>query len=406
MAYFAALRQSFSAYFSPIKKPKQRSTSPKTTSRPLCDQLDRRSMTPGTRTSTWLSRLTPCDSTKSPSLRGVKGSKIGKTPMKKAVRKPLTPRELEDDSEDPDATLVDEEIDIEGDTTLVDDGPTMKNKIPGEWEWTEEDEAEWFQEQQERLKNKIAERQGRVRDSILPNQDRSEREHFLREKIRLRGFEPLLPNNWILDFPTYPLSLFAEPKDYTTPFIKALNPNKEFRAIKALDDLATLGTRARDKLLQGQSATHTIYRGLKAYLKWAFEDANLSTKSFNGIHTIIEATTGEPAHTIVKKTTDELIFLRSTYWSNEDEDTLSDLPSPTFYGIIVTHTLLYIVTLPPDAPEIDAEVNSIGLFDFKTSGADVWNALGFAITIMCIRNDVLATGHVKEYADSTDDVDA
>lgn len=92
--------------------------------------------------------------------------------------------------------------------------------------------------------------------------------------LSLRGFEPLLPENWMVDFKTLPLTLFAN--DNTDPPLIQPISGTEFRAVRALRDLVDTGKIVRDKSLAGPNfhAEKTIEKSVKEYFNWALSDAN------------------------------------------------------------------------------------------------------------------------------------
>ena len=117
-------------------------------------------------------------------------------------------------------------------------------------------------------------------------------------KLNIRGFEPLLPSNWQMDFPTCPNNLFTANK--SRAFIHSANGNdfrgkqfllilpslslttkgSRFSAIKALFSLFTLGARARDRLKVGLLPEQVLVRCIRSYVKWSLEDSDLHHRDY------------------------------------------------------------------------------------------------------------------------------
>lgn len=113
--------------------------------------------------------------------------------------------------------------------------------------------------------------------------ERAERDLFFH--LSLRGFEPILPKTWMMDFPTLPISLYHVDAHQGEPMIQvAAGAGKQFRAIKAFDDLLHIGRDVRDKVLtppQGANVNTEIIieKAIKKYFAWAFADAGLQVDS-------------------------------------------------------------------------------------------------------------------------------
>lgn len=60
----------------------------------------------------------------------------------------------------------------------------------------------------------------------LPKGHWAEAEKDLFYRLAMRGFEPLVPSNWQLDFSTLPESLFGHPRDITPPYIDAVGASQ------------------------------------------------------------------------------------------------------------------------------------------------------------------------------------
>jgi len=246
MAYFATLRERVSTYVSPARTERKHATSSSVTTTSLEQRLDRRSMSPATRTKIWLTTYTPSSestSARTPSVLGVQGSKVSKGGLAKPATNSLAATKgrggrywgirllpekvinkkdededytedvegstlLEDDSEDaPQQSASSSDVDeLANDTTLVE-----------EQDDDDDDESSGeardlnHGEKGEYLVNMARERAKREKAlTQITKGEWSEAEIALFQKLNMRGFEPLLPENWMMDFKTIPESLFTD----------------------------------------------------------------------------------------------------------------------------------------------------------------------------------------------------
>lgn len=259
MTLFSTLRHRVYTYLSPARTDRNRTSSTSTTST-LEQRLDRRSMSPATRTKNWLTRNTPSidsSNSRTPSILGVQGSKITKRgyhgkltlgPLSEAKCRdvrywdaPLFNKkaacaiddhdeDMQDSEEDvkdvEEETVEDDEYDdaddLANDTTLVaaddaaDEGANDTTLVAAD---EDEDEAgkkapKISQVEQDELgvavdmEQERAERQAAVMD--VEGTDWSDAEIALFQKLNMRGFEPLLPGTWKMDFKTIPEPLFTD----------------------------------------------------------------------------------------------------------------------------------------------------------------------------------------------------
>ena len=252
--------------------------------------------------------------------------------------------------------------------------------------------------------------------------DWSEAEKDLFYHLSLRGFEPLLPRNWMMDFPTLPLSLYAT--DGADPLIK---PSKqdEFRAIKAIRDLIDLGRHVRGKVKCNKRPEPMIWRRFMTFLRWAFSDADIilsSETTYLRTHAVVILENGRSTQDALQTLTTEMRRLASDWLQVVPANTLSShrdsspslaesLELPTIHGILICSAVVMIVTktveghqaryhpqiFSPDsynssATDKDdeaADMRMIATLDFSDSRQDVWNALALAIVVTCIRDTVV-----------------
>lgn len=242
----------------------------------------------------------------------------------------------------------------------------------------------------------------------------AERDLFFR--LALRGFEPLLPQHWMLDFPTYPLSLYSG-ENSPPPLLQSLSGN-DFRATHALKDLNSIGGRIRDRAILPTPLRPEpiISTSVTAYIDWALQDASMhpsqrpsalpvhmiSTLSKNqSTHAAINALTaqlhrlaahhrcrGNIAQSVERDVTPASDASAATYvLSDSDDDAL-----PILTGLLICSSLVVVVTMNAHAVPSSGEAGDeesglrfIATFDFSVGGMDVWNALAVAIVGIHIR---------------------
>jgi hypothetical protein len=195
----------------------------------------------------------------------------------------------------------------------------------------------------------------------------AEAEKDLFYHLALRGFEPLLPENWMLDFKTLPLSLYA--REGTPQPLISSHAEAEFRAIRALRDLIGLGQQVRDHAIsiRRSQPEPTIERGIQKYMSWALRDVGMhptQRPSAIPVHAITAMRRDQTTQDTIAELTANLHVLASrwrrahnicesveapsiTPISNEETQIAvgdsDDLP--ILIGIIICSSLLMIVTL-------------------------------------------------------------
>jgi hypothetical protein len=260
----------------------------------------------------------------------------------------------------------------------------------------------------------------------------TEREIFFH--LAYRGFETLLPQNWMIDFDTLPISVFAHENATEPPLIHS-NRDNEFRASHALRRLFEAGHDARDRipLSPMNRSEKVLEKAVKRYMHWALTDVGLrprSMRDFIPVHVVVAKRKGEATLQTLKRITRKLERLSAklqqshnirpsvetmspgSISGNETKVADDDAASPTLIGLVITSAVVTIVTLSPFAPPtIDVPVLAspppsdlidqgssdtdpdklriIAELDFSQKDQDVWNALGVAITAMQIRKEAL-----------------
>lgn len=282
--------------------------------------------------------------------------------------------------------------------------------------------------------------------------EESEKELFFH--ISYRGFEPLLPQNWMTDFRTLPLSLYSTGDD-NVPLIQAYKSNAEFHAIKELRELIDLGRNVRDRVLAipGTKREDMVDRAIKKYIKWALSDAGLkinraaTRRETIPIHVQVKLKSRQTTMQCLAELKTKMHALRAQHFRarNIHESIERDIEDaatpgsegmtqvaesseddlPVIYGVMIKRSIIAVFTLNSRVPSprnteeekwlhqavtaIDNDLGDdcasdprfISDFDFSDHTKDVWNAFVVAILAMQIRNDMLA---LRENA-SSDDVE-
>ncbi|GMF77851.1 unnamed protein product [Aspergillus oryzae] len=192
----------------------------------------------------------------------------------------------------------------------------------------------------------------------------NEEEKDLFFRLAMRGFEPLIPEQWRSDFPTLPYTLFSDAEGDSRPVIHTFKSSKTYGEFMAQLHLNFLPSVPQ------------------------------FTKTQYGDHGSINLQL------------------------NEKDDGYS-APSrfyPLLIGFIICGPIIAILTLGTDLSSTTDDTDSkyICQFDLEDAGHDVWNSLAVAITVMKIREtmmqlvDIGSAGFVRHPLDteSTPDVDS
>ncbi|KAK6381347.1 hypothetical protein LTS17_004404 [Exophiala oligosperma] len=270
--------------------------------------------------------------------------------------------------------------------------------------------------------------------------------------LAYRGFEPLLPQSWMLDFGTLPISVFAHENTTVAPLIHHIR-DKQFRAARALRQLFEAGHEARDRsyVSPGAQREKMLERALKRYLYWALTDMGLRPKSdpnYIPVHTLTRRRRGRTTFQTLEHMAQKLqrlserhhharnvqpsIELHSLSLADDDNTRImeDDDSLPTLIGLVLISSVVAVVTLSPyvqskttQSPSIrqtvsppfsdrDAQTGPplssseatdrlriVAEFDFSLKDQDVWNALGVAIVAMQIRKEALRANSSFVYDD-------
>jgi hypothetical protein len=262
----------------------------------------------------------------------------------------------------------------------------------------------------------------------------TERELFFH--LAYRGFEPLLPQNWMIDFDTLPISVFAHENSSDPPLIQNLRDN-QFRAGHALRRLFEAGHDARDRshVSPGVRRERVLEKSVRRYLYWALTDVGLRPRSktqYIPVHVVTARKQGHSTLQTLEEVATKLqklserhqkaqnvepsVEARNPNPADADETRVADddPSTPTLIGLVIISAVLVVVTLSPFAPAVPECTNDeraspppydplsqggtrfnpdrlriIAELDFSQKDQDVWNALGVAIAAMEIRQEAL-----------------
>ncbi|KAL5341565.1 hypothetical protein BJX70DRAFT_40714 [Aspergillus crustosus] len=227
----------------------------------------------------------------------------------------------------------------------------------------------------------------------IPKNMYTEQEKSLFLQLAMRGFEPLAPKHWHLDFPTLPDSLFPEPgKEKSKPIIETSRSTK-FYAIKSLLHLFSLSGRVRDCNLVEKRPEGLIKQTIKRYIRWALYDVNLEIGPGSlPIHVLQAQRKNESILDALQRLNKRLkrlalqhekALLRTSNWDN--------MELPLLIGFIVCGPVVAIMALDLNLLDRDPDIDGkfISQFDLSERGQDVWNSLSLTIVIMHIRNTMV-----------------
>ncbi|KAJ4313731.1 hypothetical protein N0V94_006795 [Neodidymelliopsis sp. IMI 364377] len=276
--------------------------------------------------------------------------------------------------------LSDEEVDANDDTMVVDDGTYLETH-----KGISVDERLFKQQQQ----GFALQEAGWPEDAI-----------FLFQKIGMRGYEAIMPIEWVDDLPSLPADLFTERVD--KPFIKAAL-GTHYHAQLALSSLLDVGAYVRDSIITRapqRKPQYQIKRAISKYTRWAMKDGGVE-QSWTSLPLFDIVTVGKsvPASVLESRTLAKLGHLHELWQSTLAARAASQsfstaistmLEVPTLYGVAASHTIMAFVSYVPPTKENRAPtLRLIATFDFGREGYDVWNALAAAIFVIHCRNRMM-----------------
>ncbi|KAK5135269.1 hypothetical protein LTR08_005371 [Meristemomyces frigidus] len=224
------------------------------------------------------------------------------------------------------------------------------------------------------------------------------------QKIAMRGFEPLLPRYYMMDYRYLPDALFAVDN---VAFLSSLR-GAHYKAIVALNKLLEIGGRVRDCVLVDGNLTpeQQVRRSLRLFIKWALADAELDPATTIPVLALSIAPADTPAAELQESARRKMARLHARYEAafrvaESIEPTTHPLPTstpetattttliahpiPQLYALIASHTFVALMAYRPDLAD-EGQVKLVSHFDLGARGYDVWNALALAIVVCQARN--------------------
>ena len=169
------------------------------------------------------------------------------------------------------------------------------------------------------------------------------------------------------------------------------------------------GSRVRDQLLTGAVTEKPLLHAINKYYKWSLADANVQHKDFIPVIAVAAAKGHESVESVVGRVTDQLHSLSRQYrdkWSDPHRGFVHELPTLT--GFVIKYSIVAVVTC--DCRVAGSPIRTLGTFDFKVIGQDVWHALAVSIAMIRGRNYLMqldAEGELgPEIVDDGSDPDA
>lgn len=282
-----------------------------------------------------------------------------------------------------------EEDDLEGDTMVDEEGSVDTTGY-------DNDVTLVADEQDERVKGdrtatSLRDHNNRYLDYRDPRiqEDWTDEERWLFTKLTNRGFEPLVHNTWVLDYPQFPYQLFTN--DDSQVYINNIHGSTG-RACRSLTDLILAGSRVRDQILSKTATEKPLLHAINKYYKWSLADGRVEHKDHIPVVAIASAKGQETVESVVGRVTDQLHSLGRQYrdkWRHPssqagDEYQRFTHELPTLTGFVIKYSVVAIVTC--DSSVAGHPIRTLGTFDFKVIGQDVWHALAVSIAIIRGRN--------------------
>ena len=152
------------------------------------------------------------------------------------------------------------------------------------------------------------------------------------------------------------------------------------------------GSRVRDQILSKTATEKPLLHAINKYYKWSLADGRLEHKDHIPVIAIASAKGQETVESVVGRVTDQLHSLGRQYrnkWRHpnpraSDEYQRFTHELPTLTGFVIKYSVVAIVTC--DSRVAGHPVRTLGTFDFKVIGQDVWHALAVSIAMIRGRN--------------------
>lgn len=236
--------------------------------------------------------------------------------------------------------------------------------------------------------------------------------------LAMRGFEPVLPGSWQIDFKTLPQSLFAV-EGGEAPIIDPYSL-RHFRGSYSFSSLLALGRRVRDRRVMHLRSEPIMQQAIHQFISWALSDAEVHPHQRpNAIptHVLMTGRPGEKSQEALDRMTRRLHAVASRYHDlygiypsvehdhPTDEEKEDDTRFPVLSGLMICSSVVFMVTLPsnpahsrpfrtrtdstsdsplPSPSKDESGLRLISTFNFSEHGQDVWHSVGIAVVIMTI----------------------
>lgn len=179
----------------------------------------------------------------------------------------------------------------------------------------------------------------------------------------------------------------------------------------AFNALVQAGPNCRSQLTSAKTPEPAIRRALDTFHRWALRDGNLRHKRFTPlIVTVVARPNESPAHVFDR--CHARLRKNGRRWRRRSS--VSGHPAcdrlPTLYGVVVKYSVMAIVSWDPNDPtrggsgssvsststddlKMDSTLNpvrTLGTYNWKTVGHDVWHALAVGVVECKARNYLMA----------------
>ncbi|CAZ83036.1 unnamed protein product [Tuber melanosporum] len=213
-------------------------------------------------------------------------------------------------------------------------------------------------------------------------------EAALFQRIQKRGFEPLMPAHWQVDFSTMPDHLFTAADD--PAYIESITLDGTFNATTAFQTLVNLGGFVRGKLEGKHDAEAKIVSSLRKYIQWSVDDAKMAGFEIHPLIAISSSQGKDPAH-CENRMDKKLHEIAKTLRSQDSHLSIShprpETSSSTVYGLAVAGCVAALITL--NARDEKAPTRTMLVVDFSEANTDFWNAISIALLVIAARDDEL-----------------
>ncbi|KAK5118237.1 hypothetical protein LTR85_008217 [Meristemomyces frigidus] len=214
------------------------------------------------------------------------------------------------------------------------------------------------------------------------------------QHIAMRGFEPLLPSYYTMDYRYMPDTLFSR---YNNAIISSAR-GEHYKGIVALNKLLELGGRVRDRvLLDGRVTPEQQVRiSLQLYTKWANADAGLDQNTAIPILALEMQPADTDPRELQERVRRKMARLHARYeevfrvrrsieTTPSSASTKLSYPVPQLYAIIASHTFIALMAYRPELVA-EGQIKLVSHFNMEDKNYDVWNALALAIIVCHARN--------------------